>query len=200
MTHSGRSVLIAVVLLVTFGVSAASGQSSLGSSLFDRSQLGPIRQALNSPTPAHLQLLTGAISSDRSSSRIGTAGAFDGTIITSVLGGVVGGAVGIVSAIAVVQLSGAEGWDQLGVFGLSFLVLEPLGVGIGAHLGNRARGNLGATIGSSYGILLLGGLAASAMSSEDWGAAGIIIPILQIGGAVAAERSSMIKKMRKGAW
>lgn len=201
MTRTGKYTLAVVVLLVTFGISTASGQSNMGYSLSDHSQIGPIRQALNSPTPAYQLIRTGVITSHRPASQIDTSKAFDGTIVTSALGGVLGGLAGIAASVFVVlPLSGAEGWDQLGVLGLSFLILEPLGVGIGAHLGNGARGNLGAAIGSSYGMLLLGVLAASAISSDDGGSIGIIIPILQIGGAVAAERSSMIKKMREGAW
>lgn len=196
MTHSGRSFLSAVVLLVTFGVTSASGQNSLKYSLSDHTQIGPITQALYSPTPAHLliQIQTGVIELNKQSSRIDSTRGFDGTIITSVLGGVVGGVAGIAAALAIVPLSGAEGWDQLGVFGLGFLVFEPLGIGIGAHLGNGARGNLGATIGSSYGMLLLGGLASMAIVSATEVPIGIIIPILQVGGAVYIERNAMEKK------
>jgi hypothetical protein len=190
MTHSGRSILAAVVLLVTFGVTSASGQNSLKYSLSDHMQIGPITQALYSPTPAHLLIQTGVIELNKQSSRIDSTRGFDGTIITSALGGVVGGVAGIAAALAIVPLSGAEGWDQLGVFGLGFLVFEPLGIGIGAHLGNGARGNLGAAIGSSYGMLLLGGLASMAITSVTEVPIGIIIPILQVGGAVYAERNT----------
>lgn len=193
MTHSGRYIPAAVVLLVTFGVTSALGQNSLKYSLSDHMQIGPIRQALYSPTPAHLliQIQTGVIELNKQSSRIDSTRGFDGTIITSVLGGVVGGVAGIAAALALVPLSGAEGWDQLGVFGLGFLVFEPLGIGIGAHLGNGARGNLGAAIGSSYGMLLLGGLASMAIASATEVPIGIIIPILQVGGAVYVERNTM---------
>lgn len=192
MTNYGRFTLIAVVLLVTVGTTTASGQISLIYSLSDYLQIGPIRQTLNSQAPAYSLVSTRIIESVNPTPRANSDRKFDGKMITSVLGGVVGGIVGIAAAVAIVPLSGTEGWDQLGAFALGFLVLEPLGIGIGAHLGNGSRGDLGKAIGASYGMMLLGGLASYAiMSISDEVPIGIIIPFLQIGGAVAAERRSM---------
>jgi uncharacterized protein YcfJ len=192
MTHYRRFTLAAVVLLVTVGATTASGQISLNYSLSDQSQIGPIRRTLNSQTPAYSLTRNGVIESGNPTLRAYSAREFDGTVITSVLGGIAGGVVGIGAAMAIIPLSGAEGWDQLGVFALGFLVLEPLGIGIGAHLGNGARGNVGKAIGASYGMMLLGGIATYAVTSvTEEAPIGIIVPILQIGGAVAAERNSM---------
>jgi len=108
-------------------------------------------------------------------------------------GGLVGGAVGAgVGALAGYYLSGGSticGDDACGLLGgvLGFLIGEPIGMGLGAHVANAGRG-IGAldVLGAAGTGYLLGLVAAQARSPALLGVAVLV----QVGATVAIERST----------
>lgn len=194
MKQSRTVILAAAVLIVICGLSPISAQNRPGFTLAGQTEIGPIRQALNAPSTFQFSSRAGFSDPMDQAPHRDTAGASDDRIVSSILLSALGGVAGTVGAIVyTTELSGAKGWDSIGAFMVSFLVLEPLGVAVGAHVGNKSRGRLGQTILSSYGSLVLGSLVVSVLASDS-GGAGILVPIIQIGGTVATEHSTANRK------
>jgi hypothetical protein len=109
------------------------------------------------------------------------------------LGAIVLGAIGFVGlGYAGVALADCDqSYDDmcgLGSFIGAGLMGEALGIGLGAHIGNRRRGNVVAPLGASVGLLLVA-LAAGDEVNLPEGAV-LLVPLAQIVAAVWAETAT----------
>ncbi len=187
------TLVVPLVLAVTSPtISAQTGSDHLPPG---HPRIGPLRQALHTPdsTAAWLGQFAGRAEQ-------GESGVTEqqGSAVGSVLGAGLGMAAGTAGALLIASASGGDFFDQLAVAGLSLLILEPVGVGVGAHLGNGGHGRAGSAIGASFASFLLGNLALSAVAGDEE-----ISPVfsfavlgLQIGSAVTAERRSARNRER----
>jgi len=198
------TILCAVLLLGTLppAIAAQTPDSTrstgAGSLPPGHPRIGQVRQALYAP---------GANAESRAawlrqfSDRAGQDGSEvieQGSIAGSVLGAGLGLVAGVAGAAVLASASGGDLWDQLAVAGISVLILEPIGVGVGAHLGNGGHGRVGSAIGASYASLLIGALVLNNLASDEGAGPMLSFTLigLQIGSAVAAERGSARRRGR----
>ena len=181
-------VLVSVVLLLTT-VSPAYSQNLAYSLLGHERQIGPLEQCLYSYQWSSFQRTAvgpWAAQSDTSMQE-------QPSIVWPVVGGVIGG-VGCIGIAALIAYSTfrTEGWfiseaDEAFIIGA--LILEPIGVGIGVHLGNGCKGKLGYVTGVSY-LVGLTGVGLSIATKEKGSTLIIATEILQLLSAVAVERAT----------
>ncbi|GEM_PF-2958153 len=126
-------------------------------------------------------------------SPIRTDEAGQGSVVGSVLGATLGMVSGIGSGLLIDTVLSDDDTS-----GGCVIVLEIVGVGVGAHLGNGRHGRVGLDIGASFASLLLGTLTVSLLAGDRH-----ISPVLpcavlglQIASAVVVERSSARRKRR----
>jgi hypothetical protein len=119
-------------------------------------------------------------------------------ITRSAVGAALGGVVGFYTlGLAGFYLAGGGdicGDDACGFAGglLGAVLGEAIGIGLGAHVVNRGRGDALSAIGASLGVLLLSGMVAQYVDlGED---AVYLVPILQVAGAVWAEVATARRK------
>ncbi len=118
-----------------------------------------------------------------------------------VLGAVIGGALAGGTGAALFTISDPDGGLAIVGTAMGFTLLEPIGVGVGTHVANRARGSLGLDLLVAAGTLVLGGglvLAGWSGNNRDVyrGLAFAAIPA-QIAATVAMERA-MAPRARPG--
>jgi len=112
-----------------------------------------------------------------------------GAVFGGILGGVVGGGVGVGLAVALASESGCYEADCLGYL-LVPLLLEPVGMALGTHLGNQRRGSFSLDVLLSF--LTLGvGFGIDANSDSGAGGPGLaLVAVLQLTAVVITERAT----------
>jgi uncharacterized membrane protein len=116
-----------------------------------------------------------------------------------VFGGVVLGAVGFFGGALIGHGSAGDcsgEWCDLGATALGALIGETAGVTVGAHLGNRRRGNVGLDLLAAAGMTTLGVIV---LSRNDNSSAGELLLLVgaQVGATVATERATGRANERK---
>lgn len=168
---------------------------SWASSLYSgHPRIGPLTRALHIPV-SDIGLIADRFPQvlDRHSPD-GTDEAEPGSVTGSVLGATLGMAAGIGSGLLIDSIFVDDDTS-----GGCMIVLEIVGVGVGAHLGNGGHGRLGWDIGASFASLLLGTLTLSVLAGDNQMSPVFVYAVLglQIASAVVVERSSARRKDRR---
>jgi hypothetical protein len=193
MRHSALSLLAALLLVPATGLSAQSYNESGHRGGLTGPVFTPQLLARDSLPQLHLPRVRVSLgqgsSVERDQPSIGRP--IGGGLLGVVAGSVAGGFIG---AYWAGKESSESGNDELSVamfVTLGFLagvaLGEPWGAACGVHIGNRRQGDPLPSIAASVAVAAAG--IGAALAAEDWRIL-IAIPVVQIGAAVAIERST----------